>query len=236
MQGIGLIFKVLWSPGEAMFEISKSPRILAPLLFMMLFSVITGMAIMSKIDFAEMTLRTIERSRQGANMTEEQKELLRRNMNLPIVKGFTFASTIVTPILLILFVTLIYFVVFTLLGREGSFKAFFSITAFSFIPSIFRGLATVITAFVIPPASLMLDELGSLSPSTFLDRDAVSPVLFTAVNMIDVVTIWILALLVIGYGFVTRKSMSKTTRTIAVVSVFMIYACLRLVSAAIRGV
>ena len=146
MQGIGLIFKVLWSPGEAMFQISKSPRILAPMLFMMLFSVITGMAIMSKIDFAEMTLRTIERSRQGANMTEEQKELLRRNMNLPIVKGFTFASTIVTPILLILFITLIYFVVFTLLGREGSFKAFFSITAFSFIPSIFRGLATVVTA------------------------------------------------------------------------------------------
>ena len=82
----------------------------------------------------------------------------------------------------------------------------------------------------------MPDELGSLSPSVFLDRDAISPVLFTAVSSIDLVTIWILTLLVIGYGYVTRKSLSKAARAGAVVGVFLVYAALRLAYAAISGV
>ena len=82
----------------------------------------------------------------------------------------------------------------------------------------------------------MPDELGSLSPSVFLDRDSVSPVLFSAVSTIDLVNIWILALLVIGFGFVTRKSVSKTTRTAAVLAPFLVYAGFRLSLAALRGI
>jgi hypothetical protein len=124
---------------------------------------------------------------------------------------------------------------FSMLGREGPFKAFFSITAFSFVPTVFGQLAGVARVFVIPPSALMLDELGSLSPAVFLERDSVSPVLFTAANMMDLVSIWILILMIIGYGFVTPKSLSKTTRAITVLSLFVIYQAIRLGFVALRG-
>ena len=236
MQSVDLLFKVLWSPGEAMSFLSKNPRVLAPMLFLCLFSMLAGGAVLMKVDSAELALRTIERSTRGASLSDEQKAQIRQQMNSPIVKGLTFASTVIGPLLLIGIVAGVYFALFTMLGREGSFKAFFSITAFAFIPSIIRQLAAALSAFLVPPSSLMPDELGSVSPAVFLDRDSVSPVLFAGVNTIDLITIWILILLVIGYGFVTRKSLSKTARASAVVGVFLIYVCLRLAFAAIRGV
>ena len=157
-------------------------------------------------------------------------------MNSPVVKGFTFVSVAIGPVLMIVLVAGIYFALFTILGREGGFKSFLSITAFAFVPTIFRQVAAVLSAFMVPTSSLMPDELGSLSPAVFMDRDSVSPVLFAAVNTIDLVSVWVLILLVIGYGFVTRKSLSKSSRAAAVIGVFMLYVALRLASAAVRGI
>jgi hypothetical protein len=236
MESIGLFFKVLWSPGEAMFRLSKSPRVLAPLLLIVLSSIGIAVVMTAKVDMAELTIRQLERTPQGRNVTDQQKDLMRQQMNLPVVKGFTFVTTIVGAVLMILVIAAIYFALFTMLGREGNFKTFFSITAYAFVPLIFRQIAFVIAIFVLPSSAIQLDELGSLSPAVFLDRDGISPVLFTAVNMIDLVNIWILILLTIGYGFVTRKSLSKVTRSGVVVGVFLVYAVLRLALAAVRGI
>jgi hypothetical protein len=81
----------------------------------------------------------------------------------------------------------------------------------------------------------MLDELGSLGPSVFVDRDSVSPVFFAVVGSLDVVSIWILALLVIGYKFAKQKGFSVATRTSAVVGVFSIYVVFRMAGAALQG-
>jgi len=234
MQSISLLFKVLWSPGEALFFLSKNPKVLTPILFLTLFSIVTGAVLVTKLDSAELTMRALERSR--SNLSDEQKAQLRRQMGSPVVKVFTFVSAVVGGLLVVLIVAGIYFALFTMLGREGSFKAFLSITAYAFVPTIFRSLAAVLSAYVVPPSSLMPDELGSLSPAVFLDRDAMSPVVFTAVNTIDLVTIWVLILLWIGYGFVTRKSLSKVSRAGAILGVFLLYVALRLVSAAVRGI
>jgi hypothetical protein len=236
MQTIGLLFRVLWSPGETMLLLSKSPRVLVPLVFLSLFSLLTGVGILMKVDSAELTMRAIERTPQGASLSDEQKAQFRQRMNSPIVKGFTIAASVINPLILVLVVAAIYFGVFTLLGREGSFKAFFSITAFAFVPGIFRQLAAVLAVSFVPSSALMLDELGSLSPAVFIDRDSVSPVVFTILNSIDLISIWILTLLVIGYGFLTRKTLSKTTRAIAVVSIFLVYVAVRVAYAGLRGI
>ena len=236
MKTIGLLFKVLWAPGEAMFLLSKNPRVLTPLVFLWLFGTIMGGAVMMKVDSAELAMRAIEKSTRGASLSDEQKTQIRRQMNSPVVKGFTFVSVAIGPVLMIVLVAGIYFALFTILGREGGFKSFLSITAFAFVPTIFRQVAAVLSAFMVPTSSLMPDELGSLSPAVFMDRDSVSPVLFAAVNTIDLVSVWVLILLVIGYGFVTRKSLSKSSRAAAVFGVFMLYVALRLASAAVREI
>jgi hypothetical protein len=194
-----------------------------------------GITIM-KVDFADMYMRLIDRTPQGKNMTDDQRAQMQKVMGGPIGRGLFFASAAIGPLVLVVIVSAIYFVLFTMLGRDGGFKAFMSITAYAFVPIIFSQLAGLLRAFVVPSSQLMLDELGSLSAAIFLDRDAVSPVMFAAANSIDFITLWTLALLVIGYKFVASKAMSKGTRVVAVVAVFAVYVALKLVSAAVRGV
>ncbi len=236
MQTIGLLFKVLWSPAEAMFLLSKNPRVLVPILFSCLVSFATGAVMVTKLDLAELTIRQVERSPLGRNFPDQQKDLMRQRMNSAAAKSFTFISTAVSPVLIILVISAIYFVVFTILGREGGFKSFLSITAFALVPLLFRQLAAVLSVFFLPSSAIMLDELGSLSPAVFLDRDSMSPVLFAAVSTIDLVSIWVLALLIIGYGFLTRKTLSKGLRAASVIGVFLVYVVLRLALAAVNGV
>lgn len=228
MQSIGLLFKVLWSPGEAMFLLSKSPRVVVPIAFLSLSSLVAAIAVQTKVQFGELYMNMMARAPQAAQMPEEQKAQMQRLMSSPVLQGLFLVMAVVGPLLLVVVVTLIYFAVFSMLGREGGFKAFLSITAFAFVPAIFSQLAMVVRVFTVPPSFLMFDELGSLSPSTFVDRDSSSPLLFATVNSIDFVSIWILILLVIGYGFVMRKSLSMATRATATIAVFMVYQAIKL--------
>jgi hypothetical protein len=236
MQSISLLFKVLWSPGEAMSILSKNPKVLVPMAFLALFSLVVGGYTLMKVDFPDLYMRMIERTPQGKNMTDEQRTQMQKAMSLPVVRGGVIASAVIFPLIIVVLVAGVYFLVFTLLGRDGGFKAFLSITTYAFVPIIFSQLAGLLRAFVVPSSSLMLDEIGSLSAAIFLDRDAVSPVVFSAANSVDFTSLWTLALLAIGYKFVASKAMSKGTRVVAVVAVFAVYVALKLVSAAVRGV
>jgi hypothetical protein len=62
----------------------------------------------------------------GSQYDREQKTAMRTAMNSPVVKGFAFASSFIAPLFVIVLVAGVYFLVFTLVGREGGFKAFLS--------------------------------------------------------------------------------------------------------------
>lgn len=205
------------------------------MLFLTLCSALAAGASAWKVDTAELTLRMIESSNRNMTLSEEQKAQIRRQMNLPAIKGATLASGILGPQVVIFLVAVVYFALFTVLGRDCTFKTFCSITTYAFIPQIFRQFAAVLTIYVVPSSALVLDELGSLGPSVFVDRDSVSPALFAGIASVDVVSIWILALLVIGYKFTKQKGFSVATRTSAVVAVFLIYVVLRMAGAALQG-
>jgi len=227
MRSMGLVFKVLWSPGEVMFLIAKNPRVILPLSLLICSSLLSGAIVMTKLP--ELPLRAIERSPQGMNLSDEAKDRIRQQINSPITRFFTIVFSGLRPVLALLIVSGIYFSAFTIIGREGNFKSFFSITAFAFIPTIFRQIVAILSALFAPSSSIMPDELGSLSPAVFLDRDSVSPIVFMGMNMIDIVSIWTLSLMVIGFAFVTRKSVSRVARAGAVIGVFLVYAVVRII-------
>jgi hypothetical protein len=191
--------------------------------------------IQTKVKFGELYMNLILHSPQAANMPEASKAQMQRVMNLPAIQFVFIGAALVGIIVSILFVTVLYFGLFSLVGREGGFKAFLSVTAFAFVPIVLSQMAGILRAFVVPSSLLMFDELFSLSAGAFLDRDSVSPVLFTAASAIDLSSIWTLCLLVIGYGFVARKSLSKVTRTAMVLAPYLAYECIRLLGAALTA-
>jgi hypothetical protein len=227
MRSISLLFKVLWSPGEAMCYIARNQCFAVPL-SLLIGSSLAGAAIV-KAELPDLPLRIIERSPAGLNLSAEMKQHMLQNADSAASWIFTMMFSGIRPFLVLLIVSTIYFSIFTVIGVEGSFKAFFSVTSYAFVPMVFRQIAGSLSALFVPSTSIMPDELGSLSPAVFLDRDSIPPLLFTMVNMIDVVSVWILCLIFIGFAFVTRKKLSKSTRAAVVFGVFLSYALVKII-------
>jgi len=230
MQSIGLVFKAFWAPAEAMFLTAKNPKVLVPLIVLTAFALGTGLASFSKIDFGDMVRQQLERTRQGQNMPEEQKQTVVRFYR-------TFAPVIVVagaafPAILVTVATLLYFGIFTMLGREGNFKAFYAVTALAYTPLIVRQIVAAVQLFAIPSSQLDLNDLGNMSAQLFLDPTSGSKVLYALAGVVDVTSLWIIILLCIGYKTVTRKSLSTALR---VAAVFVPYAMISFLLGALRA-
>jgi hypothetical protein len=234
MEGIALLFKVIWSPGEAMFRATKkASTALAPVLLLSLAGIAVTVFMFSRVNMAEMTFRALEQRSGAQQLTQEQKDRIIQASTSGFARTFALVASAVGPALSIACVALVYFAIFTLVGRNGTYRAFFAVTAFAFVPLVIRHIAGAITVSVVPQSSLQVDEIGSISPSIFLDRDAVSPALFAAFNQLDVVSLWILALLVIGYRFVVPKDVSTTTRAACVFGVWLVWFALKMATRSI---
>ena len=122
MRSVGLLLKVLWSPAEAMFLVSKNPRALVPIVFLALCSLAGGMLVMAKVPASELAMRAIERSPQGANLSDQQKDLIRQRINSPVARVFGIISAVVGPIFIVLIVASVYFGIFTIVGRKAASK------------------------------------------------------------------------------------------------------------------
>ena len=61
-----------------------------------------------------------------------------------------------------------------------------------------------------------------------INPDSVPRVAYVGAGLIDLVSLWILALLVVGYGFVVSAKVSKVHRVVIVVGVWIVDASRRL--------
>ena len=215
MQSLGLVFKAFWAPAEAMFVTSKNPRVLVPLIVLTVCALAVGLTSFARVNFGDMVRQQMEKTRQGQNMTEEQKQNVVRLYT-------TFAPAIVvigaaSPAIIVTIATVLYFAIFTMLGREGDFKAFYAVTVLAYMPLIVRQIVGAIQLFAIPSSQLDLNDLGNMSGQLLLDPASGSKILFALAGVVDVTSLWIMILLCIGYKTVTRKSLGTGLRVAAVV-------------------
>ncbi len=223
MKGFVLVFKTFWSPGSAFEEIAESPvRPWAAILVLTIVGLISAGVITATVDPAEMALRAMEQSPQGANLTEEQKEQFVERLNNPAVRYIGFAGALVGPTVLIVVLSGIYFGIFMILGSSAKYGKFFSLTSFAMLPLLIRNVAATMMVLFIPSSAINPQELGGIAPSAFLDPTEVSRTVFAIAQSLDLITFWVLILLIIAYRNVAPNRTSVITRTIGVLIPWLI--------------
>ena len=196
MDSITLLLKVLWAPREAMRLVSRKPRIVAPLVFAGVVSVVATTVIFLRLE-------------PPGNM------------------WVAMLLSMLLQVVLIIVVSALYFGVFTPLGRAANFKTFLAVTAFAFVPIIFRTVASIVTVMRLPRFSVVPNEVGTIGLAMFLTPN-VSPVVSALAGFADVITIWVLVLLITGYQFLLRENVSMRVRALGVLSLWLVYDGLRL--------
>lgn len=220
---------VLFAPAETFQSIARKPDILVPLLILLIIAGVCGALIANHIDFAAPAREAMES--RGGNLPPEQMERAVR-MSAAIGKVATYASPLFSLIGLAV-LSGVLLLAFRLFGGEGDYKQAFSVATYasyvSLIESILRTIV-LMTRKSISPEALPTILRSNLA---FLVDFKTQPMAFALLSSLDIFTIWLVALLIIGFAAVSRLSKEKSAAI--VISLWAVVIVIKLGFFALRA-
>jgi hypothetical protein len=226
--GFQRIIGVLISPDETFASIARQPDFFAPLLIILILAAIGGFIFAQRVDFTAPAREAME---QRGNMSEAQIESALK-ITATISKVISYGSPLFSVIVLLI-VAAVFMLAFRMMGSEGTFKQAFSVTLYAWMPlTILNIIVIVIIASKTGITALDLPTLVMSNPA-FLVTLKEHPLLFPLLASIDIFTIWTLVLFTFGFSYVSNFSKSKSAAI--VITVWVIWTCIRLIGPAIRA-
>ncbi|HEX9984629.1 MAG TPA: Yip1 family protein [Thermoanaerobaculia bacterium] len=222
---------VLFSPIETLADIARRPNILAPLLLIVIVTIVTTAIIVPKMDFETMLRETFQKQSQG-KMSEADVD-----RNVTFAAGFAKVMAWASPIIgigVLAIIAAIFLGLFRAFGGEGNFKQYFSVTLYTWVPQIIKSLAmvTIILARGEPVNPETMPTILMSHPGALVDMKE-NAIAFALLSSIELFNIWTIVLMVIGFAFVS--GLSRTKAAVIVVSLYVVTVLFKLAGAAMQA-
>lgn len=220
------VIGVLFSPNETFASIARQPDWVVPLLLILVVSMVSGIVFAQRVDFGAPIREAME---QNKNVTPEQADRAVR-IGSAAAKIFAYCAPVVSLIFLLI-IAGVLLLAFRVMGGEGDFRQALSVTTYSWMPGLIKSI--IITA-IMAARSVSAADLPILLRSNlaFLVPMKDNPLLFTLLSRLDVFSFWLIALLVIGFAFVSKFSKAKSAAI--VISLWVVATLLSLIGPAIQ--
>jgi membrane protein, antimicrobial resistance system len=215
---IGRVLGVFFSPVRTFAAIARRPTWLAPLLLWTIVSAAVTFLVLPKIDYEVLIRERMEKS--GQTVSEERlQSIVETQARIGKYVGGVWGT--LTPAFLSLLLAAIYLGIFKAFGWDMKFRQAFGVTTHAFLPAV---LGTLVAAPVIAQrdridprgmSDLVRSNLG------FLASREENPALHALLSSIDIFSIWVMALLVIGFSEAAGVSRGKAATV--VVSLWVLY-------------
>src|SRR5712671_6074509 len=200
------IIGVLFSPDATFASIARRPDWVVPLVLLLIVSLAAGLIMAPHVDFGAAAREAME---QNKNASPEQIDKAVR-ISSSIGKVFTYISPVLSLIGLLV-IAGILLLAFRLFGGEGDYKQAFSVTCYSSIPTIIKSVVTLIIIVakggIIPAQALTTIVRSNLG---FLVDYKTNPMAFALLSSFDIFSVWFLALLIIGFAYLSRLTKAKS--------------------------
>lgn len=203
---------VYFSPKMAFEEIGRSPRVIVPMVALILISMLAGYYLSTKIDLQSAMIAQMEQRVQQGQITQEQMDqqlaITSKFMGLSLIVGAGISS----PILCLIIAGFIK-LVSTFIGAENRYKGVLAVCLYTMIAvSIVSTILTVVILYFKQPGeitasnvrSIVASNLGALLES-ILGEKALPKFVMALATGIDIFRIWMIALLAIGSSAISRK-------------------------------
>ena len=222
---------VLFSPDATFASIARRPDWVVPLLLILVLSLANGILLSSRIDFAAPARDAMA---QNKNMTQEQMDRAEK-MSAGMGKVAKFIAPVLAALALLV-VAGALLVAIRLMGGEGDFKQAFSVTCYAWIPNVIQSIVLTIIIFAKGATAInptVIPTMVRSSPAFLVDMKT-QPMAFALLSSLDLFTIWVVVLLIIGFAYVGRVSKAKSS--VAVISLWVLTILLfKMVPAALQG-
>ncbi|HLJ74384.1 MAG TPA: Yip1 family protein [Thermoanaerobaculia bacterium] len=201
--GFARIIGVLFSPNETFASIARQPDWAVPLVVILIVSLAAGIIFAQRVDFTAPAREAMEQR----NLPQDQIDRMVR-ITGAISKVVSYCAPILSVVSLLI-IAAILLVAFRLFGGEGDFRRSFAVTCYAWMPGVIKSI--ILTAIVAARGATAM-ELATILRSNlaFLTTVKANPLLFVLLSKLDIFTVWLLALFIIGYAFVAKFSKAKS--------------------------
>jgi len=192
-----MMFGALFSPAETFSSAARRPVWLVPMIVYVLLSIAGTVLVMPKIDFESVVRAQMEKS--GQEIDDKQLEMI-----ISIQKPVIYASAVVAIPIAILIVGAVHMGGFRAFGGGGTFAQYLSVTTLAWMPLLVQSL--IGQAVIMTRSSISIEQIQTAVVSNlgFLTSPLDNPARFALLSSIDLFSIWVLALLIIGFGIVSK--------------------------------
>ena len=200
---------VLFSPDETFREIALRPDVLLPLVLTLILALVSGIVLAPRLQYDSMK-ETMARANPNMSVDDINRAV---KMAGAVGKVSAYASPVFILIIFAL-VAGVLLLAFRLFGGEGTFKQAFSVTVYAWIPRVIQTI--ILTGVVLAKGSMDVNDVATIvrSNPAFLVDMTEHPVLFSFLATFDVFTLWSVALLIIGFAYVSRFSKARSATII----------------------
>jgi hypothetical protein len=217
---------VLFAPVSTFEDIARKPDVLVPMLLILIIGYVNTFLMMPRMDWNAVSEAQMEAVKaKNPQMTDADLERMSR-----MTQGFAKVAGWVGPLFGVIWWLIlagVLLLAFRLMGGQGTFKQALSTVLYSWIPMVIYYI--VVTIVTVARGKIDPTHIATLVKSNpaFLVDMKEQPVLFSLLSNLDIFTIWMLVLLIIGCA-----AFSKTSRAKAAAIVLSLWAVMILVKTA----
>ncbi len=208
--GLGRIVAVLGSPSKTFRSIAERPTWLIPMLVIIVLAAVSVGLAAPKIDWQGTIDAKLHRA--GRDVVPERADLIIRFLE-EYGTGVAVVFTVLAPCGIYPMLAFLFQLVFKAMGSEMSFRTSLGVLAHGFMPWAILYLLSIPVLLTTSSVNLYDPSFGTLSLAAFADRDT-SLELWILLNSIDLFSLWVIALLVIGYSIAAKINKGRVAMAI----------------------
>lgn len=209
---------VWFSPGETFAEIGRAPRMLAPILALMIIGSVSSYLMIDRIGVHGFFSPGIEQSVANGRMSREdadkQLEAMTTGPAATFIKwSFPLFGLLQFPVIALILVGVAKLITM-LMGGDNEFKPLFSVSLFAWLGTgIISSILLIVVLYLKPPEEIDINNLLGSNLAALLTvvmgKEGLPKFVMALARWVDVFGIWLIALLAIGYAAVTRRMKSS---------------------------
>jgi Yip1 domain len=222
------------APSKTFEDIRRNASWWAPWLIMAIASLGVGSVLSKKVDWAQIVRQQSETGPGSAafeRLSPEQKEQ-RISIGAKIA-GFVVYAVPIFSLIVGLVVAAVLMVAFNFgFAAEVPYATSLAIVFYGWLPELIRAIFALITLLLrTDTEGLNPNNLVGTNVAYFLDKANTSPFIYGMAGALDVISIW--SIILIGIGFSVNSKARKLSQGAAIVTIVVLYLLIKLGTSAL---
>jgi hypothetical protein len=228
------LINVFASPSKTFQDIRQNASWWVPLVILSIASIFFFQMIDKKVGFEEVARRMMESNSRVQQLPADQQQ---RTIDITAksLKYGGYASPIFILFYAAVITGVLWFSFNFFMDGEIPFGRAIAIVFYGWLPTIVTTVLASITLMLGNPEGFRMENPVGTNPAYFLDPATTSKFLYTFLTSFDVITLWCVVLIGIGFAANTKKKISPASGITLVAGWFFVYKLGSAVIAALRS-